>query len=50
MSKLIQGYKILIAKNKQSLVNTNLLLLAANFAINNFSDQPSYLQLIKIQK
>lgn len=36
MSKFIQKYKFLVAKNKKSLISINLLLLAVNLAIANF--------------
>lgn len=36
--KLIQGCKLLVAKNKKSLIDTDLLFLAANLAIISFFD------------
>lgn len=38
MSKLIYRYKPLLLKNKKSLLDVDLLLLAINFAITNFYD------------
>lgn len=38
MSKLIQRCKSFVVKNRKSLIDTDLLLFAANFAIANFSD------------
>ena len=42
MSKLMQEWKLLVARNKYSLVEADLLLLAANLAITSFFDQLSY--------
>lgn len=38
ISKLIQGYKSLNIKNKDSFVKVDWLLLAANLAITSFSN------------
>ena len=40
--KFIQKYKFLIAKNKNSLVDTNLLILDINTSIVSFSDKSFY--------
>lgn len=41
-TKLIWGYKLLVAKNGDNLVKVNSLFLVTNSAIINLSDQSSY--------
>ena len=41
LSKFMQGCKALLAKNRESLVDADLLLLAKNSAITNFSNLSS---------